>query len=82
MNIPIDLPRLKGFRYPREIIAFAVWAHPRLALSTANVEDLLAARGVIVGREAISTLGQSLWSTLCKLHSPGSTTAERQVAHG
>lgn len=53
MNIPIDLPRLKGFRYPREIIAFAVWAYHRLALSTADVEDLLAARGVIVSREAI-----------------------------
>ncbi len=53
MNIPIDLPRLKGFRYPREIIAYAVWAYHRLALSTADVEDLLAARSVIVSREAI-----------------------------
>ncbi len=53
MNIPIDLPRLKGFRYPREIIAYAVWAYHRLALSTADVEDLLAARDVIVSREAI-----------------------------
>ena len=53
MNIPIDMPRLKGFRYPREIIAYAVWAYHRLALSTADVEDLLAARGVIVSREAI-----------------------------
>lgn len=53
MNIPIDLPPLKGFRYPREIIAFAVWAYHRLTLSTADVEDLLAARGVIVSREAI-----------------------------
>jgi len=53
MNIPTDTPRLKGFRYPREIIAYAVWAYHRLALSTADVEDLLAARGVIVSREAI-----------------------------
>ena len=53
MNIPIDLPPLKGFRYPRKIIAFAVWAYHRLALSTADVEDLLAARGVIVSLEAI-----------------------------
>lgn len=53
MHIPIDFPRLKGFCYPREIIAFAVWAYYRLALSTADVEDLLAARGVIVSREAI-----------------------------
>ena len=53
MNIPTDMPRLKGFRYPREIIAYAVWAYYRLTLSTADVEDLLAARGVIVSREAI-----------------------------
>ena len=53
MNIPIDMPRLKGFRYPREIIAYAVWAYHRLALSTADVEDLLAARGVIVSRETV-----------------------------
>jgi len=53
MNMPTHMPRLKGFRYPREIISYAVWAYHRLALSTADVEDLLAARGVIVSREAI-----------------------------
>ena len=41
------MPRLKGFRFPREIIAYAVWAYYRLALSTADVEDMLAARGII-----------------------------------
>jgi len=45
--------RLKGFRFPREIIAYAVWAYHRFAVSTADVEDLLAERGVIVSREAI-----------------------------
>jgi len=53
MNIPTNMPRLKGFRYPREIIAYAVWAYHRTALSTADVEDLLAARGVMVSRESI-----------------------------
>jgi putative transposase len=45
--------RLKGFRFPREIIAYAVWAYHRFTMSTADVEDLLAERGVIVSREAI-----------------------------
>lgn len=45
--------RLKGFRFPREIIAYAVWAYHRFAIGTADVEDLLAERGVIVSREAI-----------------------------
>ena len=53
MNIPPIMPRLKGFRFSREIIAYAVWAYHRFALSTADVEDLLAARGVIVSREAV-----------------------------
>ena len=53
MNIPSIMPRLKGFRYPREIIACVVWALHRFALSPADVEDLLAERGVIVSREAV-----------------------------
>ncbi|PSL18295.1 putative transposase [Shimia abyssi] len=47
------MPRLRGFRYPREVISYAVWAYHRFAMSTADVEDLLAERGVIVSREAI-----------------------------
>ena len=47
------MPRLKGFRFPREIVSYAVWAYHRFALSTADVEDLLAERGVIVTRETI-----------------------------
>ena len=43
-NIPTHMPRLKGFRYPRDVIAHAVWAYNRLALRTADVEDLLAWR--------------------------------------
>ena len=53
MKTPTRMPRLKGLRYPREIIAYAMWAYHRFALSTADVEDLLAERGVIVSREAI-----------------------------
>ena len=47
MKLPTSMPRLKGFRFPREIVAYAVWAYHRFALSTADVEDLLAERGVI-----------------------------------
>jgi putative transposase len=53
MKIPTSVLRLKRFRFPREIIACAVWAYHRFAMSTADVEDLLAERGVIVSREAI-----------------------------
>ena len=53
MKKPNYIPRLKGFRYRPEIIAYAVWVYYSFALSTADVEDPLAARGVIVSREAI-----------------------------
>ncbi len=53
MNIPAEMPRLKGYRFPREVVAYAVWAYHRFALSTADVEDLLAERGVIVSRETV-----------------------------
>ncbi|MDB6179654.1 IS6 family transposase [Paracoccus sp. Z330] len=53
MQIPSSMPRLKGFRFPREIIAYAVWAYHRFALSTADVDDFLAERGVIISREAV-----------------------------
>lgn len=53
MEVPTSMQRLKGFRYPREIIAYAVWGYHRFALSAADVEDLLAELGVIVSRETI-----------------------------
>ena len=53
MKAPSEMPRLKGYRFPREIVAYAVWAYHRFALSTADVEDLLAERGVIVSRETL-----------------------------
>ena len=53
MNIPSSMPRLKGFRFPREFVAYAVWIYYRFSLSTADAEDLLAERGVFVSRETV-----------------------------
>ena len=50
-----DLARLKGHRFPRTVIGYAVWAYHRFALSLRDVEDLLAERGVIVSHETIRT---------------------------
>ena len=47
------MPRLKGCRFPREIIAYAVWVYHRFALSAADVENLLAERGVKFSRETV-----------------------------
>ena len=42
-----------GHRYPREIIAHAVWLYHRFSLSFRDVEDLLAERGITVSYETI-----------------------------
>lgn len=48
-----SMPRMKRYRFPREVVAYAVCAYRRFALITADVEDLLSERGVIVRRETI-----------------------------
>ena len=71
MKIPSSMPGLKGSRFPREIIAYAVWPYHRFALSTADVEDILAERGVIVSREAIrmwvNRFGAHLWPASARI---------------
>ena len=43
----------KRFRFPSEIIQYAVWLYYRFNLSQRDIEDLLAERGIIVSYEAI-----------------------------
>lgn len=48
-----DLSRLRGFRYLRSVIGYAVWSYHRFAISLRDVEELCAARGITVSYEAI-----------------------------
>jgi len=43
----------KRYRFPVEIIQYAVWVYYRFNLSHRDVEDLLAERGVLVSYESI-----------------------------
>ncbi|GHO71541.1 hypothetical protein KSC_104330 [Ktedonobacter sp. SOSP1-52] len=43
----------KGFRFPPEIIGHAVWLYFRFSLSLRDIEELLAARGVMLTYETI-----------------------------
>jgi putative transposase len=43
----------RGYRFPPEVIAHAVWLYHRFTLSLRDVEDLLAERGVTVSYETI-----------------------------
>ncbi|GBR75133.1 transposase [Acidiphilium acidophilum DSM 700] len=49
----ISARRLKGYRFPRSVVAYAVWAYHRFAISLRDAEDLLAARGVMVSYETV-----------------------------
>ena len=43
----------RGYRFPPEIISHAVWLYHRFSLSFRDVEELLAARGVVVSYETV-----------------------------
>src|SRR5918911_1669633 len=43
----------RGYRFPPEVIAHAVWLYFRFHLSFRDVEELLAERGIVVSYEAI-----------------------------
>ncbi|MBD9598069.1 MULTISPECIES: hypothetical protein [unclassified Ensifer] len=46
-------PLYRRHRFPAEVIAHAVWLYFRFPLSLRMVEDLLAARGIIVSHQTI-----------------------------
>jgi len=64
----------RGFRYPPEIIGYAVWLYHRFTFSFRDIEDLLAHRGVIVSYEAIR-----LW---CIRFGPIYAQRLRKKSHG
>jgi putative transposase len=47
MTTPRD-PLYAGYRYPAELIGYAVWLYFRFPLSLRMVEKMLAARGILV----------------------------------
>src|SRR5215203_5350104 len=46
-------PRYARHRYPAEVISQAVWLYFRFPLSLRMVEEMLAARGIIVSHETV-----------------------------
>jgi putative transposase len=49
----LGLARYAGYRFPAEIIGHAVWLYFRFPLGLRMVEELLAARGIIVTHETV-----------------------------
>ena len=52
MTTPV-CPSYAGYRFPAEIISHAVWLYFRFPLSLRMVEEMLAARGIIVSHESV-----------------------------
>lgn len=75
MKLPSTFSGLKGFRFPREVVAYAIWVYHRLALSTPMWRTFLLNAG---NREqgTGSSLDQPLWPSFCHLHSQGPVNAK------
>jgi putative transposase len=50
-------PIYAGHRYPAEVISHAVWQYFRYPLSLRMVEQMLAARGIVVSHETVRQWG-------------------------
>jgi putative transposase len=53
MSSPAAKSPYAGYRFPAEVISHAVWLYFRFPLSLRMVEEMLAARGIIVSHETV-----------------------------
>jgi putative transposase len=53
MSSPAAKSPYAGYRFPAEVISHAVWLYFRFPLSPRMVEEMLAARGVVVSHETV-----------------------------
>jgi hypothetical protein len=54
-------PSYAGHRFPAEVISHAVWLYFRFPLSLRMVEEMLAARGIIISHESVRQ-----WARKCR----------------
>jgi len=69
MTTPRDL-LYAGYRYPAELISYAVWLYFRFPLSLRMVEEMLAARGLVVTYETIRQWGPEIRPGVRQPHPP------------
>ena len=53
MNPPATKSPYAGYRFPAEVISHAVWLYFRFPLSLRMVEEMVAARGIVVSHETV-----------------------------
>ena len=63
-------PSYAGYRFPAEVIGYAIWLYFRFPLSLRMVEEMLAARGIIVSHETVRqwglTFGREIATAICR----------------
>jgi putative transposase len=53
-------------RFPAAVISYAVWLYFRFLLSLRMVEEMLAARGILVSHETARQVGAEVRPELCQ----------------
>ena len=67
MTKPKQSGAFLGHRFPPEIIAYVVWAYHRFPMSLRDVENLLAARAIVVSDETIRACVTKFGSNYAKV---------------
>jgi putative transposase len=57
MTSPSSTPSYSGYRFPAEVISYAVYLYFRFPLSLRMVEEMLAVRGIEVSHETVRKWG-------------------------
>ena len=73
-------PSYAGHRFPAEVISHAVWLYFRFPLSLRMVEEMLAARGIIVSHETVRQWALKFGQALRQPDPAASALRRRQMA--
>ena len=73
-------PSYAGYRFPAEVISYAVWLYFRFPLSLRMVEEMLAVRGIEVSHETVRQWGLKFGREIRQPDPPTAAAARRQVA--
>ena len=61
-----NIEKLKGYRFPKEIIRHVVWLYHRFTLSLRDISELMLERGIEVSYESIREWGVKFGSIIGK----------------
>ena len=74
--------RYSGYRFPAEMISHAVWLYFRFPLGLRMVEELLAARGIIVSHETVRQWARKFGQQFAKPDPSPPAAGGQQMASG